>query len=607
MAATDFIVAIELGSTKITGLAGKKNADGSINVLAYARENSSDCIKKGVIYNLDKTTQKITSIIKELENNIQAGIKKVYVGVGGLSLRGLRNTVSRQLNDDSRISQAIIDNMMKENTDMALIDYEILNVEPQEYKIGNNLITDPVGTTANNIEGNYLNIIARPSVKQNIKQCFLHSGYEIAGFTISPMATADTVLTNNEKRSGCALVDIGYDTTSVAIYKNNILRHLCVIPLGSNNITKDICSKHIEEEDAEQLKIKYASAYTEHKDNEEPQESEFTVEGKYTIQARTLEDIVEARINEIITNVFNQIKLSGYSDNLMAGIVVTGGTSSMPNIDKAVNNITKFEKVRIAQTGNITINGNVIIPQNGTANTIVGILLAGEENCCRVDPRKGHQLDFEEDLQKKQENVEEHRPVESSEKENKEEIEKQSEKLPENNKIQEKEEEIIKVTTPSADEKAKECQELIRKATQYFLARNYTETLEILDKAKQLNVEAKVKEIESMEKETLRLQDEAERVKIIKEQRLQAEKQREKQRKEICDKILDEAVVLIENEKYSEAQEKLNSAKEYNIAEANAIIEDLEEKIVKSQKHKKGNIFINIFKKVSDELFDGIK
>lgn len=599
MAATDFIVAIELGSTKISGLAGKKNADGSINILAYAKENSSDCIKKGVIYNLDKTTQKITSIIKELENTIQAGIKKVYVGIGGLSLRGTKNSVSRQMNDDTRISQAIIDNMMKENLEFTMMDYEILNVEPQEYKIGNNLITEPVGTTANNIEGNYLNIIARPSVKQNIKQCFLHSGYEIAGFTISPMATAETVLTNNEKRSGCALVDIGYDTTTVAIYKNNILRHLCVIPLGSNNITKDICSKHIEEEDAELLKIKYASAYTEYKDNEEPQESEFTVEGKYTIQARTLEEIVEARVNEIISNVFNQIKLSGYSDNLMAGIVITGGASSMPNIDKAMSNITKFEKIRIAQTGNITTTG-VIIPQNGTANTLVGILLSGEENCCRVDPRKGPQLDFKEEVQIKQEEIEEKPQTEVEEKTEDVIIETKVEK--------DIEQDIIIVsTTPSLEERAKECQELIRAATQHFLARNYTESLEILGKAKLLNVETKLKEIESMEKEAQRLQEEAERVRIIKENRLQAEKQREKQKKEECGKILDEVVELIDKERYSDAQEKLKAAKEYNLAEENAIIEELEEKIKKSQKNKKGNIFVNIIRKFSDELFDGIK
>ena len=135
MAATDFIVAIELGSTEITGIAGKKNADGSLNILAYSSEKSADCIKKGVIYNLDKTTQKLTSVIKELENKLQAGIKKVYIGVGGLSLRSIKNSENRQLGEDTRISQAIIDSMMQNNLDIPLLDYEILAVEPQDCRI----------------------------------------------------------------------------------------------------------------------------------------------------------------------------------------------------------------------------------------------------------------------------------------------------------------------------------------------------------------------------------------------------------------------------------------------------------------------------------------
>ena len=122
MAATDFIVAIELGSTDISGIAGKKNADGSINILAYSSEKSDDCIKKGVIYNLDKTTQKLTSIIKDLETKLQAGIKKVYIGVGGLSLRSIKNTEIRQLGDDTRISQAIIDSMMEANIETPHLD-----------------------------------------------------------------------------------------------------------------------------------------------------------------------------------------------------------------------------------------------------------------------------------------------------------------------------------------------------------------------------------------------------------------------------------------------------------------------------------------------------
>ena len=589
MAATDFIVAIELGSTEITGIAGKKNADGSLNILAYASEKSADCIKKGVIYNLDKTTQKITSVIKELENKLQAGIKKVYIGVGGLSLRSIRNTESRQLGDDTRISQAIIDSMMQNNLDIPLLDYEILAVEPQEYKIGNNLLTEPVGTTANGIEGNYLNIIARPSVKQNIKQCLSHTGYDIAGFIISPMATADAVLTTNEKRSGCALIDFGADTTTVSVYKNNILRHVCVIPLGGNNITKDITSKQIEEDDAELIKLRYASAYTEHKEGEEVQDSELTIDGKFTIQSRTLEDIVEARVNEILNNVFNQIKLSNYSDSLMAGIIITGGMANMPDIDKAITNITKIEKVRIALTGETNLTGNTFIPKDGKLNTLIGILMSGEENCCRIDPRKGHQLDFNEET------------------------------ATENNKSDNADNQPEKTTEPKAEEKnintevidnTKECHQLVITASQLILSRDYSQALEVLGKAKQLNVEAKAREIDSLEKEARRLLEEAERVRAIKEAKLQAEKQREAQKKSICDKLLEEAVELIDKEHYKTAKEKLESAKGYNIAECNVVIEELEEKIVKAQKNKKRSIFDRIkqgMSKASEELFDGIK
>ena len=591
MAATDFIVAIELGSTEITGIAGKKNADGSLNILAYSSEKSADCIKKGVIYNLDKTTQKLTSVIKELENKLQAGIKKVYIGVGGLSLRSIKNSENRQLGEDTRISQAIIDSMMQNNLDIPLLDYEILAVEPQEYKIGNNLLTEPVGTTANSIEGNYLNIIARPSVKQNIRQCLAHTGYDIAGFTISPMATADAVLTTNEKRSGCALIDFGADTTTVSVYKNNILRHVCVIPLGGNNITKDITSKQIEEDDAEQIKLIYASAYTEHKEGEEVQDCELTIDGKFTILSRTLEDIVEARVNEILNNVFNQIKLSNYSDSLMAGIIVTGGMANMPDIDKAITNITKIEKVRIALAGETNIVGNTIIPKNGKSNTLIGILMSGEENCCRIDPRKGHQLDFNEDT------------VEENDKQENNNAEEQQ-KEPEETKAEETIKEVETV------DNTKECHQLVITASQLILSRGYSEALEVLDKAKKLNVEAKAREIDSLEKEAKRLLEEAERVRAIKEAKLQAEKQREAQKKEECNKLLEEAIELIDKEKYKTAKEKLDAAKKYNIPECNLIIEDLEEKIVKTQKNKKRSIFDRIkqgMSKASEEFFDGIK
>ena len=143
MATTDFIAAIELSSSKISGIAGKKNSDGSIQVLAYACEDASPFIHKGAIYNIDKAAQALTSIINKLEGQLNNSIAKVYVGIGGQSLRTVRNAVSRTLEEESIISQELVDAICDENRDVPLVDMSVLDVAPQEYKIDNTLHVEP--------------------------------------------------------------------------------------------------------------------------------------------------------------------------------------------------------------------------------------------------------------------------------------------------------------------------------------------------------------------------------------------------------------------------------------------------------------------------------
>ena len=497
MAATDFIVAIELGSTEITGIAGKKNADGSIHILAYASERSSDCIKKGVIYNLDKTTQVLTSVINRLEHMLEASIKKVYVGIGGQSVRTIKNTETKQLNEDTKISQALIDAIMTSNRELPLVDQEILGVEPQEYKLGNiQLTTEPVGIPTDKIEAHFLNILARSSLKSNIRQCFRQTGYEIADYLISPLATANVVLSDSEKRSGCALIDLGADTTTVSVYKSNILRHLAVIPLGSNNVTKDLCSLQLEEEDAEQLKLRYASAYTETAENEEDPNKEYSLDGKYAIRAYKLEEIVEARVKEILENVWNQIKLSEYSDKLLAGVVLTGGGSKMPNIDKAFTQITKIEKIRIAQYGSIELdNRTEAVLNDGTQNTLIGILAAGKENCCKIDPRKGHQFDFMTELQEKDKEAELQKAREEQEAKRKAEQEAEAERL---RLLQEAKEQQER---ERAQKRKNECDALLNEARQLLSKKKIGDALEKAESARAMRITEKQDEIEELIRE----------------------------------------------------------------------------------------------------------
>ena len=386
-AAKEFIVAIELGSSKVTGIAGQKNLDGSIQVLAVVKEDSSSFIRKGVVYNIDKTALCLTSIIKKLENQLKTEITQVYVGVGGQSIRSVRNVIVKDLPSESIITQDMVIELMDANRNMKYQDQEILDAAVQEYKVGSQFQLDPVGIQATHLEGNFLNILERKSFYKNLNKCFETAGINVAEMYLAPLALADSVLTEAEKRSGCALVDIGSDTTTVSVFSKNILRHLAVIPLGSNNITKDIATLQMEESDAERMKLKYGSAFTDN--NEIDNDLKYSIDPERQIESRKFIEIVEGRLEEIIENVWYQIP-SEYYDKLLGGIILTGGGSNMKNIEKAFANHTHVEKIRLAKfvTHTIVSNNDLIKSHNGMMNTVLGLLAKGDINCAgnAVDP-----------------------------------------------------------------------------------------------------------------------------------------------------------------------------------------------------------------------------
>ena len=385
MATTEFIAAIELGSSKITGVAGKKNSDGSMQVLAYAQEDSSTFIRKGVIFNLDKTAQSLTSIINRLEGELKNSIAKVYVGIGGQSLRTVRNVVSRDLEEEAIISEELVSAIGDENIAIPVVDMDILDVAPQEYKVGNNLQANPVGLVGSHIEGRFLNIVARASVRKNLEHCFQQAKIDIADQLIAPLVTANAVLTESERRSGCALIDFGADTTTISVYKDNILRFLTVLPLGGNSITRDITTLQMEEEEAERLKKAYGDALYE----EDPEQEEATCkldDDNRIIKVADLNNIIEARAEEIVANVWNQIQLSSYEDKLLAGIILTGGAANLKNLDETLRKRSKIEKIRMAKLPRNTVHAsNNILKKDGSQNTLFGLLFEGNQNCCLTE------------------------------------------------------------------------------------------------------------------------------------------------------------------------------------------------------------------------------
>jgi len=392
----DFIVAIELGSSKVVGIAGQKKPDGSISVLAMVKEDSSSFIRKGVVYNIDKTAQCLQSMVRKLEMQLQARILQVFVGVGGQSLRSVRNSVQRDLsgiNADGTaiITQEMVVELMDENLSLEYPDQKILDVAEQEYRVDTQLQMDPVGIRAARLEGNFLNILMRKTFFQNLNRCFELAGIKVAEMYLAPLALANAVLTEAEKRSGCVLVDIGADTTTVTVFWKNVLRHLAVIPLGSNNITKDIASLQMEEGEAEQMKLKYGSAYTDNNDIDPT--LKYSIDPERQVESRRFIQIVEARLQEIIENASYQIP-SEYTDKLLGGIILTGGGSNMRNIEKAISAYTRIDKVRVAKFVTTTINsGNDLLKaRNGMFNTVLGLLLKGDINCAGNGISRGGDL-----------------------------------------------------------------------------------------------------------------------------------------------------------------------------------------------------------------------
>lgn len=383
----EFIVAIELGSSKITGVAGRKNADGSIVVLSVVQEPAEACIQKGVVYNIDKTVQALSTIIKRMETQLKTKIVRVYVGVGGQSIRSVMNTIPKDFAEETAITQDMINELMDDNRNMEYPEQEILDAITQEYKVGKQYQLDPVGIPTKRIEGNFLNILWRKAFYRNINKCFEQAGIAIAEMFLAPLALADSVLTDNERRGGCVLVDLGADTTTVSVYYHNILRHLAVIPLGGRNITKDIASLQTEEQTAEDIKLKYGSAYTEVTDIDKT--VSYPIDSQRTVSMEMLVNIVEARTQEIIENVWVQVP-EEYKDKLLGGIILTGGGCNMRNIEKAFTVYTHVEKIRSAKTVSQTIKSSsaLINKKDARMCTVLGLLAKGDSNCAG-DPVDG--------------------------------------------------------------------------------------------------------------------------------------------------------------------------------------------------------------------------
>ncbi len=378
--ASEIVVGLDIGTTKIVVIVGRKNEHGKLEVLGMGKSESIG-VSRGVVSNIDKTVQSIKTAVEDAENKSGVDIKVVNVGIAGQHIKSLQHRgIKVRHNVDDEISQqdinALIDDMYKL---VMLPGEEIIHVLPQEYIIDNEQgIKDPIGMAGVRLEANFHIITGQIAAAKNIFKCVHKAGLEVEDLILEPLASSEAVLSDEEKEAGVALVDIGGGTTDIAIFQDGIIRHTAVIPFGGNAITEDIkegCG--IIKNQAELLKIKFGSALaSESKENEIVSIPGLRGRDPKEISLKTLAQIIQARMEEVIENIYYEIKNSGYENKLICGIVVTGGGSQLKHISQLLEYVTGMD-TRIGYPNEHLAKGNSEEMTSPMYATGVGLVIKG--------------------------------------------------------------------------------------------------------------------------------------------------------------------------------------------------------------------------------------
>lgn len=344
---TGIIVGLDIGTTKIAAIVGRRNEHGKVEVMGLGRSESLG-VMRGMVANIEKTVASIKEAVAEAEAISGVEITDVHVGIAGQHIKSMqhRGMVTRtNLNDE--ISRRDIDAIIKDMYKLAMPPgEEIIHVIPQEYIVDNEQgIKDPIGMSGIRLEANCHIITGLITAANNIQKCVTKAGLRTVDIILEPLASAEAVLTEEEKEAGVVLVDIGGGTTDIAIFQDGIIRHTAVIPFGGNVITDDIkegCS--IIRNQAELLKTRFGSALAKQmKDNEIVSIPGLRGREPKEISVKNLASIIQARMEEIIESVYYEIKSSGFEKKLIAGIVITGGGSQLKHVTQLVEYITGMD------------------------------------------------------------------------------------------------------------------------------------------------------------------------------------------------------------------------------------------------------------------------
>lgn len=386
MTADKYIAAIEISSSKIIGAIGRLSADGRLNIIAIEKDKIIEYVRYGIIQNIEETNTALCRIIDRLEQRASLNkrrISAVYVGLSGRSLCNIPYEVNRNLPEDTEITESIIsqikDEVLRANIDSSL---EIIKAVPHSYFVNKSETQSPIGSMGNNIRASFDLIACRQQIKRNLSKMFTEkTKIEVKDYIVTPLSTAELVLSNEEKRLGCMLVDLGAETTTVSIYKNGTINYLVTLPLGSRNITRDITSLNVLEENAENIKTTSGNAIA----SDSP--STLNISGlKYS----DISNLVVARSEEIVANIVKQISYAEFDNKqLPGGIIAVGGGFKLNGLLELLKQQSNLN-VRLGKTPE-----NVVLEDTRASTLeniqVISILYAAsklEDNECLYIPQQ---------------------------------------------------------------------------------------------------------------------------------------------------------------------------------------------------------------------------
>ena len=381
MEGKNLFVGLDIGTTKIVAMIGSLNEYNKLKIIGIGKSKSLG-VHRGVVNNITQTIQSIQSAIIEAKADSSEKIEKVIVGIAGQHIRSLQHSdyITRS-NSDQVINEDDLESLINQVYKLVMLPgEEIIHVLPQDYKVdGQGEIKEPIGMFGGRLEANFHVVVGQVSSIKNIARCIKSAGIDFEGITLEPIASADAVLSQEEKEAGVALIDIGGGTTDLAIFKDGIIRHTSVIPFGGNVITDDIkegCS--IIEKQAELLKVKFGSAWPgENKENEIVSIPGLRGREPKEITLKNLSKVIHARVVEIIEQVYIEIKNYGHEEQkkkLIGGIVLTGGGSQLKHLKQLVEYITGMD-TRLGYPSEHLAGNNSIEISSPMYATAVGLVM----------------------------------------------------------------------------------------------------------------------------------------------------------------------------------------------------------------------------------------